>query len=89
MTRTQTNFRMEIEPKYEVAMCDVCTEMVEAPHVKTYLGNSAQSDVCMNCAKEISTLIRRLQTEAARAAARGERDFPSDRADSNFPRASA
>lgn len=60
----------------QLAMCDVCSGVIgnDEERLRTFVGTTAQSDVCMDCAR----LIKRLTRAERRPATDGPLSVPAD-----------
>lgn len=52
----RADFSMKIVESGQMSMCDVCAEYIgqSERRIRTYIGESAQSDVCLPCANLIA-----------------------------------
>lgn len=64
----------------QLAMCDVCAEYVgnDEPRLRTFVGTTAQSDVCMDCARLIRQSLDNIEarefTETVKRGRRARRE---------------
>lgn len=67
----RSDFTMTRDTGGQMSMCDVCASIIpnEQPRLRTFIGNSGQSDVCDDCANTIADLTIAERKKARRAVA--------------------
>lgn len=61
--------RLNTAPDSLTAVCVVCTRMIGpgTPRIGSYVGGNGQSDLCLDCAKDVQSILNALKRKPVEA----------------------